>query len=70
MDHPKVIAAIKEAVDQLKLIDVPVGLMALDPDTAQAYIASGVDFTAVGVDLVLLADSVAALRQRFDPSTW
>ena len=66
MDHPDVVAAIADAIARLQRIDVPVGLMALNPDRAKSYIDMGVDFAAVGVDLVLLAESVAALRQTFD----
>lgn len=64
--HPDVVAAIHDAIDRLKAIEVPVGLMALDPASAKAFIARGVNFTAVGVDLVLLADAVASLRRAFD----
>ena len=68
MSHPDVVAAIHDAIDRLKALDVPVGLMALDPDAAQGYIDRGVSFTAVGVDLVLLADATARLRRRFGPA--
>lgn len=63
--HPDVVAAIHDAIARLQKIGVPAGLMALDPVAAQDYIARGVNFTAVGVDLVLLADSVSALRAKF-----
>jgi 4-hydroxy-2-oxoheptanedioate aldolase len=66
--HPKVVAAINDMIARLDAINVPVGVMALDPKMAQAFISSGVHFTAVGVDLVMLADSVKALRQQFQPS--
>jgi len=65
MTHPDVVAAINNAIDRLMAIDVPVGLMALDPVAAKAFIARGVNFAAVGVDLVLLADAVEALRISF-----
>ena len=68
VDHPDVVAAIHDAIDRLKAIDVPVGLMALDPEAAKAFIARGVSFTAVGVDLVMLADAAALLRRQFDQS--
>ena len=64
--HPDVVAAIHDAIDRLKAIGVPVGLMALDVTEARNFISRGVDFTAVGVDLVLLADAVAKLRLAFD----
>ena len=66
MNHPDVVAAIEKAFARLKTLGVPVGIMALDPDAAENYIALGSVFTAVGVDLVMLADSVEALRRRFD----
>ncbi|MGJ8617018.1 MAG: HpcH/HpaI aldolase family protein [Sulfitobacter sp.] len=68
VDHPDVVAAIHGAIDRLKTIDVPVGIMALDPKAAKAFIARGIDFTAVGVDLVMLADAAATLRRQFDRS--
>ena len=66
MNHPDVVTAIEKAFARLKTLGVPVGIMALDPDVADKYIALGSAFTAVGVDLVMLADSVEALRRRFD----
>ena len=42
--HPDVVAAIHDAIDRLKAIEVPVGLMALDPASAKAFIARGVRF--------------------------
>ncbi|AXI47537.1 4-hydroxy-2-oxo-heptane-1,7-dioate aldolase [Sulfitobacter sp. SK012] len=66
MDHPDVVAAIHDAIERLQKLNVPVGLMALDPVAAKDYIARGVAFTAVGVDLVMLADAAQDLRQSFD----
>ena len=65
MDHPAVVAAIDEGFARLAAIGVPGGVMALDPAAAQRFIAQGSLFTAVGVDLVLLADAVARLRRQF-----
>lgn len=64
-DHPEVTAAIANALERLATMDVPAGIMALDPAVARHYIDNGSVFTAVGVDLVLLADAVAELRSRF-----
>lgn len=63
--HPEVVAVIDEALVRLKSAGVPAGIMALNPVEAVRYIEMGSIMTAVGVDLVLLADAVAALRQRF-----
>ena len=63
--HPEVVAVIEDALARLKAIGVPAGVMALDPVEATGYIAKGSVITAVGVDLVMLADAVAALREKF-----
>ncbi|WP_424973008.1 HpcH/HpaI aldolase family protein [Dinoroseobacter sp. S76] len=64
-DHPEVLAAIEDAFARLTALGVPKGIMALDPAAAKGYIARGSQFTAVGVDLVLLAEATAALRAQF-----
>ncbi|MEM0921508.1 MAG: aldolase/citrate lyase family protein [Pseudomonadota bacterium] len=64
-DHPEVLSAIEEAFARLQALGVPKGIMALDPAAAQGYITRGSQFTAVGVDLVLLAEATAALRAKF-----
>ena len=63
--HPDVIAAIHDIIDRMRAIGVPVGLMELDSDTARGYVARGSTFTAVGIDLILLASAVDNLRNRF-----
>lgn len=65
MTHPDVMATISDAIERLKHIDVPVGIMALDPAIAKNYMTEGVAFTAVGVDLVMLAQSARTLRMQF-----
>lgn len=63
--HPKVRAAIDEAIARLQNLGVPSGILSLDNQEAASFIAQGTNFTAVGVDLALLAEGVATLRQRF-----
>lgn len=63
--HPEVVAVIEDAFARLDAIGVPVGVMALDPAEAKAYIAKSSIMTAVGVDLVMLAEAVANLRSQF-----
>ena len=65
LDHPEVTRAIENAFQRLARIEVPAGIMSLDPKAAAKYIAIGSVFTAVGVDLVLLADALCALRRKF-----
>lgn len=63
--HPEVVAAIKDALDRLKAIGVPAGILAVDPTFARQCIDWGFDFTAVGVDAVMLAKASSALRESF-----
>ena len=65
LDHPEVVAAIDDAMARLAGLGMPAGIMVLDPDDAAARIKNGSNFTAVGVDLVVLADAIADLRNRF-----
>jgi 4-hydroxy-2-oxoheptanedioate aldolase len=67
-DHPKVIEAIDAATEKLNAWNVPWGTLCLNPPLAKEYIKKGAAFVAVGVDLVLLAQSVAALRKTFEPA--
>ncbi len=65
MDNPDVVRAIEDGFRRLEAMGVPGGVMALDVDAAKRFIDLGSRFTAVGVDLVLLADAVADLRAKF-----
>ena len=63
--HPDVDTAITDAITKLVDMDVPAGVMALDPAVAKRYLACGASFVAVAVDLVMLAEAVADIRNRF-----
>lgn len=63
--HPKVRAAIDDAIARLRALGVPSGILTLDTVEGASFIDQGTNFTAVGVDLALLANAVADLRQRF-----
>ena len=65
MSHPEVVAEIEKGLKRLEELGVPGGLMVLDIDEAKRFIALGSRFTAVGVDLVLLAEAVRGLRAHF-----
>jgi len=65
MTHPDVDAAVGGAIKRLVELGVPAGVMALDPDAADRYLALGATFVAVAVDLVLLADAVKSIKDRF-----
>lgn len=63
--HPDVVAQIHMAFARLAELGVPSGILTLNPTEAQGFIDKGSCFTAVGVDLALLANSVARLRAAF-----
>ena len=65
LTHPDVDKAIADAITELVDMDVPAGVMALDPAVAERYLACGASFVADAVDLVMLADAVADIRNRF-----
>jgi 4-hydroxy-2-oxoheptanedioate aldolase len=46
-----------------------VGVNAFDPAAADAYIAAGADFVAVGADVAMLARASEALAARFIPAS-
>lgn len=63
--HPKVREAINDAIARLQVLGVPSGILTLDTDEGASFINQGTNFTAVGVDLALLANAAADLRERF-----
>ena len=63
--HPEVVAAIEDAIVRLKKMGVPAGILTLDEDFARRCMELGTLFTAVGIDLGVLANGVRALRARF-----
>ncbi|KJL29430.1 HpcH/HpaI aldolase family protein [Microbacterium oxydans] len=63
--HPDVVAAVEQVFTAVKAAGKPVGVNAFDPVAADAYIAGGADFVAVGADVALLARASEALTARF-----
>lgn len=63
--HPEVIAAVEDALVRLKAIGKPSGVLTLDPVFARRCIALGAGFTAVGMDLALLARGADKLVADF-----
>lgn len=63
--HPDVVAAVEQVFAAVKAAGKPVGVNAFDPVAAEAYIAGGADFVAVGADVALLARASEALAARF-----
>ena len=63
--HPSVMAAVEHVFSAVQAAGKPVGVNAFDPVAADAYIAAGADFVAVGADVALLARASEALAARF-----
>jgi len=64
-DHPDVVSSVHNIIARARQSNLPVGVNAFDPKTADGYIAAGVDFVLVGADVALLARSTEALADRF-----
>jgi 4-hydroxy-2-oxoheptanedioate aldolase len=63
--HPLVVEQIEKAIATLKELGVPSGILALSKAEADHYMSCGTTFTAVGVDMVMLANAARALRAEF-----
>jgi 4-hydroxy-2-oxoheptanedioate aldolase len=63
--HPDVQKAIKDAVDRLKKVGKPAGMLTGNEEEARRYIDWGYLFVAVGADVGLLAKNADALCKRF-----
>ncbi|MDR6868974.1 4-hydroxy-2-oxoheptanedioate aldolase [Microbacterium resistens] len=67
--HPEVLDAVARTFAAVKAAGKPVGVNAFDPVAADAYIAQGADFVAVGADVALLARASESLAARFIPAS-
>ncbi len=67
--HPDVVAAVESVFAAVKAAGKRVGVNAFDPVTADAYLAAGADFVAVGADVALLARASESLAARFIPAS-
>lgn len=67
--HPEVVAAVERVFVAAKDAGTPVGVNAFDPAAADAYLAAGADFVAVGADVAILARASEALAARFIPAS-
>ncbi len=65
LHHPEVFGAIEDAIRRLKAVGMPSGILFLDDASNRRSMELGTTFTAVGVDVGLLADAAKALRARF-----
>jgi len=63
--HPDVQKAIHDAVDRLKKLNKPAGILSGNEDEVRRYIEWGYLFVAVGADVGLLARHADALAKKF-----
>jgi 4-hydroxy-2-oxoheptanedioate aldolase len=66
--HPKVVAAVEDAILRLKAIGKPSGILTLDKAFSRRCIELGATFTAVGMDLAILARGADSLAAEFKPA--
>lgn len=63
--HPDVVSAVEDAVRRLSAVGKPAGILMPDNDLAARFIRLGTLFTAVGVDVGLLARGSESLATKF-----
>jgi 4-hydroxy-2-oxoheptanedioate aldolase len=63
--HPVVVAAMEDALDRLRALGKPSGILTADPAFARRCIGLGTRFTAVGSDIGLLARASESLAANF-----
>jgi 4-hydroxy-2-oxoheptanedioate aldolase len=63
--HADVQKALRDAVDRLKAVGKPAGILTTNEDEARRYIEWGYTFVAVGSDVGLLVRGADALAKRF-----
>jgi 4-hydroxy-2-oxoheptanedioate aldolase len=63
--HPDVQAAIKDGIARIKSCAKPAGILATDEASARRYMEWGTTFTAVGLDVMILARETEKLAAKF-----
>ncbi|MFH5776385.1 aldolase/citrate lyase family protein [Paracoccus sp. NGMCC 1.201697] len=63
--HPEVVARIEDAIARIRAAGKPAGILTPDTDFAARCIELGTTFTAVGVDVGILARETEALLAKF-----
>ncbi|MFT0546474.1 aldolase/citrate lyase family protein [Allopusillimonas ginsengisoli] len=67
--HKEVQSAIEEAIVRILACGKAPGILTANEDLARGYIEQGCLFTAVGIDMMLLARGAEALAERFNKLT-
>jgi 4-hydroxy-2-oxoheptanedioate aldolase len=63
--HEDVVAAIDQAITDIRQAGRAAGILALDPNQARHYIEVGASFVGVGVDTLLLGNGARQLAESF-----
>jgi 4-hydroxy-2-oxoheptanedioate aldolase len=63
--HAEVQSAIKDAIARIRACGKPAGILATDEASTRRYIEWGTVFTAVGLDIMVLARETEKLAQKF-----
>ena len=63
--HPEVVRVMEEGIARLAKLDVPSGILQLNPDAARHFIEVGAAFVAVGLDVDVLVKALAGLKSEF-----
>lgn len=63
--HPEVVEAIAFAIKAIRAAGKPAGILSTDPAFARQCMDWGASFTAVGIDMLLLAQTARGLAARF-----
>lgn len=63
--HATVQAAIKDAISRIKACGKPAGILATDEASTRRYIEWGTTFTAVGMDVMILARETEKLAAKY-----
>ena len=66
--HTDVQSAIKDAIGRIKACGKPAGILATDEASTRRYIEWGTVFTAVGLDVMILARESEKLAAKFRPA--
>ncbi|MDP4026065.1 4-hydroxy-2-oxoheptanedioate aldolase [Methylobacterium sp. NEAU 140] len=65
MGHPEVVAAVEEAITRTRAAGKPAGVLTPDPAFARRCIELGTTFTAVALDIGVLARGTEAVARQF-----
>ncbi len=63
--HPEVVAAVEDAIRRIRIIGKPAGILTPDMAFAQRCIEIGTLFTAVAIDVGILARGTEAIARQF-----